>query len=145
MRKDAANARDTAWAMSEENVEIVRALIDAFNRGDWEAALKDAAPDFEFDMSRAVGPQHGVFKLDQMRSFLAEFTEPWESISLEADEFIEVGEQVVTPFTNYHRGREGIELKVRPSAVWTIRDGSIVRFCFYQERDEALEAAGLEE
>jgi ketosteroid isomerase-like protein len=35
---------------------IVRAAIDAWNRGDWDAVLKDAAPDFEFDLLRAVGP-----------------------------------------------------------------------------------------
>ena len=45
--------------MSQENVEIVRGAIDAMNRGDWDAALKAAAPNFEFDLSRAVGPLHG--------------------------------------------------------------------------------------
>jgi ketosteroid isomerase-like protein len=43
--------------MSQENVEILRAALDAFNRGDLEAALKDFAPDFEFDFSQAIGPQ----------------------------------------------------------------------------------------
>ena len=42
--------------MSQENVEIVRAAFDALNRGDMDAVLKDAAPDFELDWSRAVGP-----------------------------------------------------------------------------------------
>jgi hypothetical protein len=36
-------------------VEIVRRLVDGYNRRDWDAALKDAAPGFELDMSRAVG------------------------------------------------------------------------------------------
>jgi hypothetical protein len=27
--------------------------------------------------------------------------------------------------------------------VWTIRDGSITRICFYQERQDAFEAVGL--
>ena len=129
--------------MSQENVEIVRAVIDAFNRGDWEAGLDYAAPDFEFDLSRAVGPQHGVFKLDQMRRFLDEFAEPWEEVRAEVDEFIEVGEHVVTPLTNYHRGRQGIEVQVRPCHVWTLREGKVARVCFYRKRHEALEAAGL--
>jgi ketosteroid isomerase-like protein len=38
--------------MSQENVEIVRAAINAYNRGDWDAVLKNAAPDFEYDLSR---------------------------------------------------------------------------------------------
>jgi hypothetical protein len=49
--------------MSQENVEIVKANIDAINRGDWEAAFQDAAPGFEMDFSRAVGPWRGVFGL----------------------------------------------------------------------------------
>jgi ketosteroid isomerase-like protein len=32
--------RDTPWAMSQENVEIVRSLFEAFNRGDIEAGAK---------------------------------------------------------------------------------------------------------
>jgi ketosteroid isomerase-like protein len=51
--------------MSRENVEIVRAAYDAYNRGDLEAVLSYAAPDFELDWSRGVGPQRGVYKLDQ--------------------------------------------------------------------------------
>jgi hypothetical protein len=46
--------------MSQENVEIVRTAIDAYNDGDWESALKDAGPGFEFDLTRAAGPLHGV-------------------------------------------------------------------------------------
>jgi hypothetical protein len=53
--------------MSQENVEKVRASIDAYNRGDSDAMLKDGAASFEFDFSRSVGPGRGVYSLDQMR------------------------------------------------------------------------------
>jgi ketosteroid isomerase-like protein len=131
--------------VSQENVEIVRNSLDALNRGDWDATLKDAAPDFELDFSRAIGPQHGVFRLDQIRGLLDEFLEPWESLRIEADELIEVGEHVVVPVTGYMRGRNGIEVTARRTWVYTIREGAIVRFCQFQERQEALEAAGLRE
>jgi ketosteroid isomerase-like protein len=131
--------------VSEENVEIVRNSLDALNRGDWDATLKDAAPDFEIDFSRAIGPQHGVFRLDQIRGFLDEFLELWESLRIEADELIEAGEHVVVPVTGYMRGRDGIEVTARRTWVYTIREGAIVRFCQFQERQEALEAAGLRE
>ncbi len=131
--------------MSQENVEIVRAAIDAYNRGDWDAALKDAPPDFEFDLSRAVGPQHGVWGRDQMQRFWAEFAENWESSRIEPHEFIEGGEHVVVPWTLHALGRDGIEVQARVTWTCTIRDGVIVRVCMYQERQEALEAAGLRE
>ena len=33
-------------------MEIVRAAIDAFNRGDVDAAFKDVIPEFEYDQTR---------------------------------------------------------------------------------------------
>jgi ketosteroid isomerase-like protein len=131
--------------MSQENVEIVRAAIDAYNRGDIDAAFKDVAPDFEYDQTRAVGMDRGMFNLEEFQSLLATFTDSWESFRIGVDELIDAGEDVVMPFTNVARGREGIEVQARGIWVWTIRDGSVVRACLFQERQEALEAAGLSE
>jgi ketosteroid isomerase-like protein len=132
-------------AMSQENVEIVRAVIDALNREDWEAALKHMDSDFELDFSRAVGPLRGVFKLDQMRAFWDEIFGMWEAVRFEVDEIVEAGEQVATLSTDNYRGRDGIELTVHPCVVWTIRNGRIVHGCFYQEWQEALEALAVSE
>ena len=126
-------------------MEIVRAAFDAFNRGDVDAALKDAAPSFEYDFSRSRSPGRGIYRLDQMRDYFTEFASTWEALRLGPEEFIEVGEHVVTPFTNRFRGRDGIEVTARAAFVWTIHDGAIARVTFYQERREALEAAGLSE
>ena len=40
--------------MSEQNVEKIRASLKAWSRGDWDTALKDAAPDFVVDNSTAT-------------------------------------------------------------------------------------------
>jgi ketosteroid isomerase-like protein len=133
--------------MSRENVEVLRAANDAFNRGNVDAAFKDFAPDFEIDMSRAIGINinRDVYDLDQFRRLLDEFSGTWGSFRIGVDEYIDAGERVVTPFTNQVSGRDGIELQARGTWVWTIRDGTIVRACLYQEFEEALEAAGLQE
>ena len=47
--------------------------------------------------------------------------------------------------TGDFRGRDGIEVRTRTAFVWTIRDGAIAHICFYQEPQDALEAAGLSE
>ena len=129
--------------MSQENVEIVKAAIDALNRGDWDAVYQDAAAGFEFDNTRAVGPAVGLYGLDQMRRRLKDFGEDWESVRFEPDEFIEAGENVVVPWTQHYVGRDGIEVRARTTHVFTISHGAIVRQCMYQERQEALEAVGL--
>jgi ketosteroid isomerase-like protein len=131
--------------MSQENVEIVKASIDAINRGDWDAMLKDAAPGFEYDFSRAVGPWRGVFGVDQARRLWEEFAASWESFRVEPHEFIEVGDHVVVPGTGHMVGRDGIEVVVRTTNVSTIRNGAIERMVMYQEREDALEAVGLSE
>ena len=134
--------------MSQENVEIVRAALDAYNRGDLEAMLKHAAPDCELDWSRSIGPQRGVYRLEQIPQFdLGQFDlgETFESVRTEPEELIDAGDHVVTPMVGYFRGRDGIEVTARFTYLWTFRDGTAVRVTLYQERQEALEAAGLSE
>lgn len=126
--------------MSQQNVEIVRAAIGAFNRGDTDAAFRNVSADFEYDQTRGVGLDRGVFSLDGFQDLLGTFTRNWESFTIGADELIDGGEHVVMPFTNVARGRDGIEVEARGVWVWTIRDSMIVRACLYQELQEALEA-----
>ena len=131
--------------MSQENVEIVKAKIGAYNRGDWDAAFQDAAPGFEQDFSRALGPWRGVFGLDQIRRVVEEFRETWESDRLKPHEFIEAGDLVVVPGTQHVKGRGGIEVVARGAFVWTIRNGAIERMVMYQDKEDALEDLGLSE
>jgi ketosteroid isomerase-like protein len=131
--------------MSQENVEIVRAAIDALNRGDWQSVLKDAAPDFKLDMSRSISPSRGVYERDQVTRFIEEFTGSWNSLRLEPHEFIEVSEQVIVPWTALFVGRDGVEVQARVTWTWTVRDGAIKGVAMFQERRDALDAAGLSE
>jgi ketosteroid isomerase-like protein len=131
--------------MSQENVEIVRAFFAAMNGGDLDAAFKDAAPNAELDLSRAVGLDRSVYPLDQIRRLSEEFAQSWESARYEAHEFIVAGEHVVTPWTNHFVGRDGVQVQARGTWLWTIRDGLVVRVCLYQGLQEALEAARLSE
>ena len=129
--------------MSQEDVKIVHAAIEALNRGDLDAVLKDAAPDLVFDLSRSVGPFQGVYRLDEVRGVLGEFTGLWKSSRIEPDEFIDAGEHIVVPWTFHGAGRDGIEVQAHTTWVFTMRNGSIKRLCMYQERNEALAAANL--
>jgi ketosteroid isomerase-like protein len=131
--------------MSQENLEMVRAVIDAFSRGDWESALKDTAPDVELDLSRALGPQRGVYRGEEVQRALGDFYEGWQSVRIEPPELIEVGEHVVVPWAAHFVGRDGIEVQARVTWTYTFRDGAIAHVCLYQDEQEALEAVGLSE
>ena len=55
-------ARDTAWAMSEENVEVVRRHVEAWNGCDLTTWLDTFRSDAEIDWSRSRGPHKGVYR-----------------------------------------------------------------------------------
>jgi ketosteroid isomerase-like protein len=132
--------------MSQEKVEIVRAILDALNAGDPDSAFKYTAPGFEYDFSRSIGLQRWVSTGADARRFWEEFASAWESSRWHADEFIEADENVVTPLTLSIRRRDGIEVQaLRTAWMWTFRGGMVARISFYKERQEALEAAGLRE
>ncbi len=133
--------------MSQENVEIVRAYIDAYNGGDLEPALGLLADDFEYDGSRALGPDSSrAYDRDGFRDFLVDFASNWESpVRIEPHEFIDAGARVVVPWTFHATGRDGLDLDARVTMVFTVRDEAIAGICMHQDRSGALEAAGLSE
>jgi ketosteroid isomerase-like protein len=130
--------------MSQENVEMVRRGYEAWLRGDVDAGSENFAPDFELDLSRAIGTDRGIYSLNQARRLQEEFQEALEVVQIGA-EYIDAGEHVVITWSNRLRGRDGIEVQARGIWLCTIRDGLVVRICLYQDKREALEAAGLRE
>jgi ketosteroid isomerase-like protein len=132
--------------VSQENIEIVRAAMDAWNRGDWDEALKDAAPDVELDNSSNTGEWRGVHRgPDEVKRVWKKFAEPWESVRFEIDEFIDAGEHVVTRQSGQFTGRDGIQVETHTGWCWTFRDGVLTRLFASNELGDALEAAGLKE
>ena len=138
--------RDTAWAMSEENIEVVRRGIEAWNRRDLTGWLASFHPEGELDWSRSRGPLNGVYRgQGKLEAFWDEFWSTFEKVELETHGFTEVGSNVVVPNTAHLRGREGIEVVARSTFVFTVEKGQTRRLRMFQERTEALEAAGLSE
>jgi uncharacterized protein len=137
--------RDTAQAMSQENVEIVRSCCEAFDRGDYEAALDAFAPDVEYDLSHF--PDGGVYRGHEgVREAFRTWMGTWEDYRQERDEPIDAGDQIILPTREYGRGKgSGLALERPTFGVWTMRDGKAVRIHFYSTMAEALEAVGLSE
>ena len=130
--------------MSQENVEIVRRAVDAFNRQDFDTALRYAAPDAVVDWSHSRGPDAGVYVgHDAIRRFWTDLTDTFARLATEPDDFIPHGEHVVVPITGRMTGRGGIEVVAKSTTVATVRDGRLVRWTMYQDKPEALKAVGL--
>ena len=132
--------------MSQENVEIVRAANDAFNRRDLTATLAFWSSDGEMDWSRANGPFRGVYRgHHELEAFRNEFWSTFEVVEVELHDFRQTGPYVLASNTARMRGREGVEVAARSTSVYTVENGQITRLRMFQERAEALEAAGLSE
>src|SRR3954467_15733253 len=134
--------------MSQENVELVRVAFEAFLAGDLEKTAQLVDPKVEFH-GTVGGLQegqiaHGQTQIDQM--FEAEDLEAWEERRLEAEEFIDAGDNVVVLLHEYRRGRgSGVELETDTAVVVAVNRGRVVRIQGYMDRQQALEAAGLRE
>ncbi|MDP9144055.1 MAG: nuclear transport factor 2 family protein [Actinomycetota bacterium] len=148
--------RDTARAMSQENVEIVRRgyapLVQGLNRGEFErggfAALFEwLDPEIDWRGPREfpdlAEPRFGH---EGVREYIAILNQAIEDYRMTAEEFIDAGGDQVLVFSREGgRGRgSGAEVQTHPTAhLWTLRAGKAVRLRSYWERSEALEAAGL--
>jgi ketosteroid isomerase-like protein len=129
--------------MSEENVEIVRRGIDAWNRRDLPTWLALFRADAEIDWTRSRGPLKGSYRGQvECESFWHEFFSTFEDVQLEVTDLTEAGSDVVVANTARARGREGIEVIATSAFVFTVEDAQITRVRMYQDRTEALEAAG---
>jgi ketosteroid isomerase-like protein len=133
--------------MSQENVELVRGMCEAFMSGDFTRAL---------DVLHADVVWHGTIGgLEEQRTahgqgeVIEEFLEymrEWERLTLEAEGYRDAGDDVVVLWHETARGREsGIEVETRTAAVYTVRDGAVVEVQSYMDRGRALEAVGLTE
>jgi ketosteroid isomerase-like protein len=132
--------------MSEENVEIVRKVIDAFNRGDLDAWLGFLSPEVVWESLPLPGFRdvyRGRAEAREWRELLLEVFD----FRLEIDETTALSDdRVLMAARGRGRGR-GSSIPVE-RASWEIlwlADGLITRRQVFWTRDEALEAAGLRE
>ena len=64
------SARDTAWAMSEENVMTVRDAAEAFNRGDLDTWDEYIADDIDYRAVEGATDDHGpIHGKDALRGY----------------------------------------------------------------------------
>ncbi len=140
---------DNGRAMSRENVEIVRRVFGAAARRDSSEVLALYDTEVEWDASRH--PLGGVtgrlaHGRDALCDWFRDWFGAWDGLEERYDELIDAGEQVISVGSIRAQGRSsGVEVAMTGAAVWTIREGKIVRVVWFETRAEALDAAGLSE
>jgi ketosteroid isomerase-like protein len=134
--------------MSRENVELVRAAVDAFGRGGIDGVSDYWSEDIDHRAAEGAiddrGPIHGK---DAMRAYMQDWIDTFDDPKIEAVELIDAGDdQVIAMLHASGRAKlSGVETDLTYAALYTIRDGKVARGREYWTKEQALEAAGLRE
>jgi len=132
--------------MSQQNVEVVKAWVAAWNRTDWDAMEQCFAPDCDI-----YGPEDfmesGPFKgWLSWHSEMERLKDSWESERVEVDELRDLGERVLARWRWVTVGkRSGIAGEIQVHVVHSLREGKIIRVDYFLDDAKALEAVGLRE
>jgi len=129
--------------MSQENVEIARAIFRGWNDAGLEGMLPFFHEEFEYLPAEEGGSVHGH---DALRRYWEHWLEAWDDFDLGPTEFLDAGDYVLVGIALTGRGRDsGVEVRMEGWQVWLIRGERAARCEEYLDRSEALKAAGLQE
>ena len=139
--------------MSQENVEIVRRLLDMFAKRDHEAVFAFYDPEIEWDATEmrdaGIDDLAGVYRGHEgVRTYWRRWLQAWSDLEFEVQDVLDAGDEVVALIRNQRQWgrRSGIATEMPPyGLVFTIRGGKVVRWRNYADQQSALEAAGLQE
>jgi ketosteroid isomerase-like protein len=124
-------------------VKIVRRLLEACNRREFDAMLETGDP--EIDIVTLMG---GTYRGHAgWRLLVEQMAEEVSGFQFVPEDLIDVGQDRVVAVTRWvGTGRtSGIALSQTIGLVYTLRDGLVVRQESFRNRAEALKAVGLAE
>jgi ketosteroid isomerase-like protein len=126
-------------------LETARRHYDAFKRQDWEALMMLYDPEVEIDLSRSGMPDGGTYHgYDGLTLGWATWRGAWDEYEFEIEELTELGDRVLALTRIHARSKgHGIDTDVRGGELLTVRNGLIVHFVNFLDRDAALREAGL--
>jgi ketosteroid isomerase-like protein len=134
--------------MSKQNVDLVRAFIDAMARGDRLATRAALDPAIEWTPIES-DPGYAVHRgLEDVEAWLIEWAEVFPDLRWEVERIVDAGADVVVALVRAAgRGAtSGVDLETPVyGTVFTIRSGKIVRIEEHESSRRALKAARLRE
>jgi len=134
--------------MSRENVDAVRRVYDAVTRRDSVTPFEIYAEDIVWDMSnlrRAALYQKPVYVgHDEVRNAWRESLTVFGQVDFDVEGLTDAGEHVLAEIHERVTGRaSGAPVEAIHFALWTFADGKVTRLQIFDDRDQALGAAGL--
>jgi ketosteroid isomerase-like protein len=133
--------------MSQEDLETVRQLLEAFNSEDIERVLALTHRDIVVEIPPEVSAEPDTYRgHDGMRRYFQSFRDAMDEIRFESEQVVDVGPSVVVTLRLTASGRQtAIRVQQRSAGVWTTADGKLIRIRSYASAADALKAVGLAE
>jgi ketosteroid isomerase-like protein len=127
--------------VTSPNVELVRSIYSAWERGDFSSA-EWAHP--EIDYVHADGPSPGRWTgLAGMAEAMRDWLSAWEGWCIDAEDYRELDDERV--FVPHHWGgrgkRSGLEIRetgAKGASLFHIRGGKVTRLVAYWDRNRAV-------
>jgi ketosteroid isomerase-like protein len=139
--------------MSQENVEIVLRVFEAFQAGmehDDPGAWFDSEPisdDYEWILDAELEGKSVWRGREGFVEFIRTWTEEFEDWSIQVERMIDAGDDRVVALTRQTATgkRSGVPVELSLGQVYELEDGRIARVTNYIGHAEAFEAVGLRE
>ena len=132
--------------MSKENVELVRSIYAARERGDY-SSTEWAHSEIEFVL--AGGPVDASWTgVEAMENAWRDVLSAWDNFRPEVEEYRELDEERVLVLVRLrgHGKTSGVdleEMQAKAAALYHVRDGKVTRLVVYADRDSAFADLGV--
>jgi ketosteroid isomerase-like protein len=130
-----------------QNIEVVRRIERAFNKGDIDALVAELHPAVEWEEQPIPGIDPIYHGHEGVRRWAkAIMGQELGALQAHVDGFTDVGDAVIASTRISGAGQSsGVEVQMHVQLVVTFREGTVARRQVFQRREEALEAVGLRE
>jgi ketosteroid isomerase-like protein len=133
--------------VSRENLEVVRQLVDAFNRRDLAAMTELFDPEIEWMPGGPAAVERSVYRgHDEVADGFTASWEAWRVFRLDEHQVRDLGDSVLwLGRTQMKGGASQVELDQEFAVHFSIDSCKVVRMHGFPTWQAALEAAGLSE
>jgi ketosteroid isomerase-like protein len=134
--------------MSQANVDVVRSIYEAAARRDDVTPFEVYAEDIVWDVSNA---RRALFAMkpiyyghEGVRQYWREMVSAFGEVDFEVEELMDADDQVLAVIREREVGRaSGVPVETTHLALYTLTGGKVIQMRLFDDRQQAIKAAGL--
>lgn len=127
--------------MGDGNVEVIRGVYEAFGRGDIAGVLGTMSEDIDWHVPEELPHGMDARGPEQVGAFFRQLASKWDGLTVDVEDMLAAEDRVLV-LAKIGGKFGGIDTGYRAAHVWTLQDGTAVRFDEYVDQPrELLDAA----